>query len=144
MAPGGIKMAEETSNTNPGWDFFKSLIPGQGPIAKSLAKLINTVSDQITLSLAPVHAYRDSIALADGLRVEAQAKADVAVIEIKRDIELKERMERACQRLAKLELRRQRNIESITAKTAKELPEKVSDEPVDQDWVASFFDCCQD
>src|SRR5690242_20014562 len=52
--------------------------------------------------------------------------------------------ERARFRVQEQELRRQRNLESISLQAALMLPESVSDEPVASDWVARFFGNAQD
>jgi hypothetical protein len=41
-------------------------------------------------------------------------------------------------------LRRQRNIEAITDKAIEALPPAVSHDPIEEDWIAHFFEQCQD
>lgn len=52
--------------------------------------------------------------------------------------------ERARERFLRRELKRQRNIESITDAAFEELPEDVSDVPVDDDWCRRFFNVAED
>lgn len=52
--------------------------------------------------------------------------------------------QRAERRRSELENRRQRNIESIAVKAGKELPDQVSEEPVEEDWIYQFINYAQD
>lgn len=78
------------------------------------------------------------------IRRKARAEADVAAILARGDEEVQEINLRAAERLANNELRRQKNIESIVVQAVEALPDQVSDEPVDEDWVAQFFSYSQD
>lgn len=53
-------------------------------------------------------------------------------------------VKRAASRLLESEIRRQANIESITAKAVTHLPETVSPDPVNPDWVTRFLNAAQD
>lgn len=83
-----------------------------------------------------------------GIRREAKAKSDARLIEIKGDIEAQGLLAtlegRSTTRGRLTELRRQRNLESIVQGSIQYLPESVSDEQVDPDWTAQFFNNCQD
>ena len=78
------------------------------------------------------------------IRRKAKAEADASLILAETDAERQALLKRAAHRLAIQEVRRQNNIESIINKAVKSLPETVSSEPVDQDWVSRFFDECKD
>jgi hypothetical protein len=78
------------------------------------------------------------------IRKKAKAKADATLILAKADAERQALLNRAAYRLAIQEVRRQQNIENIIKIAASSLPEKVSEEPVDPDWISRFFDECKD
>lgn len=78
------------------------------------------------------------------IRRKARAEADAAAILARGDEEVQEINLRAAERLANNESRRQKNIESIVVQAVEALPDQVSDEPVDEDWVAQFFSYSQD
>ena len=52
--------------------------------------------------------------------------------------------ERADERLFFQEVKRQNNIEAVAWQTVQKVPEQVSDEPVDPDWTARFFESVKD
>jgi hypothetical protein len=85
----------------------------------------------------------------------AQADSEVARIrrddaiedklsEIKGDLEVADFQRRMTVRMQHRDLRRYLNIENIATGTVDFQPRQVSDEPVDQDWLAQFFEHCQD
>jgi len=51
---------------------------------------------------------------------------------------------RASERVDLWEQRRQKNLEDIAHKAVHQLPESVSDEKVDEDWIFQWFNSCQD
>jgi hypothetical protein len=101
--------------------------------SESITKLIEAVANYVEVRHEPK---------AIVLKAEAEAKASVILAQA--NAETMEIAARAAQRLANIEIRRQKNIESITAKAIKELPENPSKEPISPDWVAKFYDDCQD
>lgn len=109
-----------------------SLVNLEG-LSKAATKLIEAVSSAVGILYEPRR-----------IRRKANADADAAVILAKSQVECKDIEVRASERLRNRELRRQNNIENITREALKALPETVSDEPVDEDWVHRFFDNCQD
>lgn len=113
-------------------------------VTKSVAKLLDTVSDQVGLYLEPIHTRRKSQAEAGALKTEATAKAEVSVIKLENKIDIENIKDRAAERVGKREEKRQQNIEAIIKQAADKMPEHVSDESVDEDWVAQFFENCQD
>jgi hypothetical protein len=102
-------------------------------VTKSILKLIDTLKEQIVLSREPTH-----------IREKGKALDDVALGTARTRIGIQEMDEPAAQRALRREAKRQSIIEAITAKAAKVLPQSVSDKPVDVDWVAQFFNHCQD
>jgi hypothetical protein len=79
-----------------------------------------------------------------GIVRKAKAEAEASLILAQADIDKHELAMRAAQRWVNSEMRRQANIEAIANKAVKELPETVNSEPVSEDWMAQFFDGCQD
>ncbi|MDD5367449.1 MAG: DUF2806 domain-containing protein [Anaerolineaceae bacterium] len=74
--------------------------------------------------------------------IKSRGLAEVEVNKAQHDEDLRYR--RAELRVARLEDRRQRNIESIIDKTLPYAPEKISPEKVDEDWTVNFLNHCQD
>lgn len=124
--------------------WYSMLLQGTTAVPKSIAKLFDTVSDQIGLFLEPVHIKRKAVAEADAAIVSAKATAEIREVEVTSKLRIDNIQDRAAERTRKKEQRRQQNIESINAKAANELPDDVSEKPVDPDWVAQFFESCQD
>src|SRR5690348_8760743 len=102
-------------------------------LTEPVNKLIETVSGAVGIVYEPTR-----------IRRKAKAEADAAVIAANAQVQVAEIQRRADKRLRDQELRRQKNIEAITRQAIKVLPETVSSEEVDEDWVAQFFDHCQD
>ncbi len=78
------------------------------------------------------------------IRRRAKAESDALVLRTKAEIEAAELAQRAAARLSYLELRRQENIDSITESAIGLLPEDVSEEETDDDWMVHFFRLAQD
>jgi hypothetical protein len=121
-----------------------ALVQGTTAVPRAAAKLLNTVADQIGFFLEPLHTRRKGKAEADAAVAKAKAEAEIAVIEAKGKLATKDLKDRADERVRRREAKRQQNLEAITAQAARELPESVAEEPVDEDWVAQFFNHCQD
>jgi hypothetical protein len=121
-----------------------ALIQGTTAVPKSVAKLIDTIGDQIGLFLEPTHIRRKGQAEADVMVAQAKAKGLVAVLGLQNKLALQDIQDRAEERVKRQEAKRQKNLEAIAAQAARELPGTVSDQPVDEDWIAQFFNHCQD
>lgn len=102
-------------------------------LSRPLSKLVDAVSSGVGNLYEPTR-----------IRREAKAKAEAQLILAEADIKTRELQRRADERVQHRELRRQMNIENITAKAAGELPEHVDEKRVDEDWVTQFFEQCQD
>ncbi len=135
-------MADASPSPEP--DRILALIQGTTAVPRSIAKLIDTVREQIGLFLEPYHIRRRGQAEADVVVTEAKAKADIAVIRLENKLAIRDIEDRAEERVRRQEAKRQENLEAITAQAAREIPESVSDQPVDEDWVAQFLNNCQD
>jgi hypothetical protein len=134
-------MSDQLPAPAPG--FWLSLVQG-GSVRKSIAKFIDTIGDQISLFLEPTHVRRKGKAQADVRVVDAKADAEIATVVLQNKIALRDIEDRADERVRRREAKRQANLEAIAAQAVKELPESVSEEPVDEDWVAHFLNHCQD
>lgn len=99
----------------------------------------------------PVSKLIDAVRSATGVRYEpnrirrkARAEADARIILAKADIQVSEITQRAAHRMIHREVRRQENIDAIVDSAMKQLPDSVAKEPVDDGWLAGFFEQCQD
>lgn len=105
---------------------------------------IDIKSDSVTKLIDAVQKYVEVRYEPKAIVLKAEAEAKASLILAHADAEKQEIAMRAAQRLANTEIRRQENIESITAKALEELPTSGSKDPVSQDWIAQFYDGCQD
>jgi len=102
-------------------------------LADPAVKLIEAVRSAVGVVYEPTR-----------IRRQAQAEADAAIILAKNQNAVSDIEIRASERLRDRELRRQKNIEDVTQAGLKALPEAVSKDPIDQDWVYEFYEHCQD
>jgi hypothetical protein len=77
------------------------------------------------------------------IRRIANAKAEAAVVQAETDIKITELHRRALQRFVNEEVKKQQNIEAITAKAIPQLEDRSRPENLEDDWVANFFDKCR-
>ena len=115
-----------------------------GSLTEPITKLIETTSNGIGTLYEPTRIRKKAEAEAHAATVQAHSEVKVARIRAEGERELAELADRANQRLAAKELRRQGNIESIVAKAAQQLPDSVSKQPVEADWAVQFFNYVQD
>ena len=104
-----------------------------GRISKPACKLIDAISSAAGILYEPTRIRRRAKAEADAMIVLAEARGQA------QDIEW-----RAARRLMARETRRQRNIETIVTAAVEQLPDAVSEDRVDEDWIFQFFEHCQD
>ena len=102
-------------------------------VSKPVCKLIDVVSGAIGLLYE-----RRRITQA------AHGQAEATVILAEADARAEEITFRSQERLRNREHRRQSNLESIVALAVEELPETVSEEPVNEDWIHHFVGNCAD
>jgi len=100
-------------------------------LSKPLSKLIDAIRSGVGVLYEP-------------RRIRRRAEAEAKIVLFKADLECRDLAERAARRLGFQELRRQQNIDAIVEGAAEALPQTVSAEPVDPDWVSRFFQECQD
>jgi len=144
-----------------------------GSISEPITKLIETVSNAIGVLYEPKQIVRKAIAEKEAAIIRAEADVEIDKIhsraekekeqqqedaqgvislayklsasqELQRDVQIESIEVRTQKRISIQEIRRQINTESIINKAVKYLPEKVSDEKVDDDWVRFFFNYAQD
>lgn len=100
---------------------------------KSIEKLIDNVSSGIGRFYEPTHIKRIT-----------KAKADAKLITTNSEIESNELLQRAEDRNAFRQIRRQHNIEAVLKKSASYLTVTIDDSPVAEDWIVRFFEYAQD
>lgn len=103
-----------------------------GDLAKPATVLIEKVSNAVGVLYEPRR-----------IRKRAEAEAEAEKIKALAGIELSEIQQRGIERFIQQEARKQDNIESITAQAATALPSNANTENLDEDWVAHFFDRCE-
>ena len=102
-------------------------------LSEPLTKLVEVISKGVGTLYAPFGTIR-----------QAKADAEATIIVARADAEAAEIQERAKARIEYRECLRQENIEKISSQAALELPETVSEKPVDTDWTLQYFDYAQD
>jgi hypothetical protein len=102
-------------------------------VEQPLTKLVESVSNAIGTLYEPRR-----------IRKKAKADAEAAVTLAEAEVQVEELKRRASERIAHTEARRQRNIDQIIEQAIKELPESVNEEPINEDWIAQFFNLSQD
>lgn len=119
-------------------------------LSAPLTKLIETVSAGVGKLYEPVHVRRMAKAKSEEVKLIGESVMDaseVPVIYQNGEVSIDSSdfdalAKRTGQRLAFQEMRKQQNIDCVVNNAACELgkSEKVSENPVDQDWVSRFFD----
>lgn len=102
-----------------------------GDLAKPATVLIEKVSNAVGVLYEPRR-----------IRKKAEAEAEAEKIKALAGIELSEIQQRGIERLVHQEARKQENIESITSQAASQLPPEAKTENLEEDWVAHFFEQC--
>lgn len=102
-----------------------------GDLAKPATVLIEKVSNAVGVLYEPRRIKNKAAAEAEARKIKALAHIELSEIE-----------QRGIERLVHQEGRKQENIENITSKAVKELPPEAKTEELEEDWVAHFFDKC--
>lgn len=102
-------------------------------LSEPLTKLVQVTSKGVGKLYAPFGTVR-----------QARADAESKIIHAHADLEVLNIQERAKERIIHKESLRQENIEKIVCQAALELPDAVSSEPLDDDWIIQFFNQAQD
>lgn len=104
-----------------------------GKLSEPLTKLVECLSAGCGQLYGPLGTVRQAKADGQALRIKAQAEAECLEIQT-----------RARHRAEHIEVVRQQNLDRVAALAALELPEQVSEEPVDQGWTLQFVSGAQD
>ncbi len=112
---------------------FEVNLPEIGKLSEPMNKLIDAVTGAIGSFLDP-----------DKIQSRATARAVALRTKTKSEIQASELRQNARERSRLREERRQRNVESITAKALHALPDQVGEGKPDDDWINRFFENCQD
>jgi Protein of unknown function (DUF2806) len=102
-------------------------------LSAPLTKLIEVVAAGCGRVYGPTDVRRTAAAEGDAMVLLEEAKARVSELAL-----------RAANRILDTEIRRQENIDAITQIAQEQLPNEVSDIPVDTDWATRFFREAQD
>lgn len=112
-------------------------------VRASTAKLIDTVRDFAGWGFEP-RRIRDMADAESYARIKAtETNVEIQRVKDEGQFERRERKLRAADRIAWTQERQQSNIESIILSAERELPDTISEIPVDPDWTAQFFDGCK-
>lgn len=125
-------------------------------LSKPMTKLITVLSSGFGTIYKPIGIRREAVAQAEAtlMNGDAQLMVDVkrarAMAEVEADNLLlidaadSQILQRAQDRLHHRELTRQINLEGVAAAATLDMPDEVSDTPVDEDWKTRFFNVAQD
>lgn len=102
-----------------------------GDISKPVTVLIEKISNAIGIVYEPKRIVN-----------KAKAEAEAKKIKTLSKIELDDLEQRTFQRVLQQEIRKQENIEQITAKAIESLDSNANVESLEEDWVAYFFKQC--
>ncbi|MDK1311353.1 TIGR03899 family protein [Pseudoalteromonas ardens] len=120
-------------------------------LGKSIEKILDVIARGTGILYEPVKIRRAAEAEAYKIKLLAEAQANkhktftAAKVEEKLVYERAKDclIERAAQRKLHKELSKQRNIEKVFALAAMAVPEKVSEDPVDTDWLNQFIEAAE-
>lgn len=104
-----------------------------GDLSQPVTTLIEKISNAIGVIYEPTKIRRNAKA-----EVEAHRITVLAGLDLQNEVE-----HRAMQRMLVQETRKQNNIENIIQKTVEELPEDAQVDSLNEDWLANFFDKCE-
>jgi uncharacterized repeat protein (TIGR03899 family) len=109
------------------------LVDAVKALSQPITKLIEVMAAGCGKVYEPTHIRRASRAEADALVIMEEARSRATEISV-----------RAAKRVLDIETRRQENIEAIAQIAQEQLPNEVSEDPVDQDWATRFVREAQD
>jgi Protein of unknown function (DUF2806) len=103
-----------------------------GELSKPATVLVEKVCNAVGIVFEPTRIVR-----------QANAEAKAEIIKAKASVEIRNIEHRAIDRFIHQETRKQENIESITFQAASSLTNDAKVELLDEDWVAHFFNHCE-
>lgn len=126
--------------------------------SKAIRKLISVTASGVGAVAGSWLTRKNAKAEADSIRLLAQAQRDASdiangkkavdkngeIVTINHNEVITNENSEIQVRLDFQESKRQKNLEDIVHQAALELPETVSDDPVDEDWISKFFTYAQD
>ncbi len=116
--------------------------------SEPIKKLIEELSKGVGSVYEPTRIVQKAKAEAEALKItsraEANASAESKMIAKFSELKLIPIEQRIKERVDFIEERRQRNIDNTVSYAIKQLPESVSKEHVDSDWMTNFINKCQD
>ena len=104
-----------------------------GDLSQPVTILIEKISDAIGVVYEPTKIRRNAKAAADANRIMVLSDLDLQ----------SEVAHRGIQRLITQQTKKQINIENIIQQSIEELPDSAEVEQLDEDWLANFFDKCE-
>jgi len=102
-----------------------------GELSKPATVLVEKVCNAVGVLYEPTRIRRQAQAEADATKINALARMELSALE-----------ERAFERLAHQEARKQENIERITYQAASQIAPDSKPENIEPDWIAHFFKQC--
>ncbi len=118
---------------------------GAGVATKPVLKFLETISPAFGRVYRPVEIVIEAKAQVKANKIKALGDLEIEEALEKRHSEIAQtQIERASDRKKFTENRRQANLEDIFQKVPEHLPETVSEEKVDEDWVFQFIENSQD
>lgn len=117
---------------------------GTKHISNTAKDLINKISSAIGVYYEPTRIVREARAKAEAKIITANADAEAKRLATLAKIDLQNEIkQRALERLVQQEVRKQANIEAITDKAIKFLPDDARPSELDEDWIVHFFKQCE-
>lgn len=107
-------------------------------------KIIEACGSTLGWVMEPRQIRRIGRAEVDVSIMKEHAQVEMAAIRKEGELKTAEIAKRADYRMRYRELQRQANLESVIARGLAHAPDVGATEPVDPDWLAKFFDECQD
>lgn len=115
-----------------------------GDITAPVTKLIEVASQGLGTLYEPRRIREQAKAEAEATKIRADAEGQAAMIQAKWQAEKDALEARTAARTKAWEMRRQKNIEAIVDIAHDQLPQSVSADKVDDDWILQFFSLAQD
>lgn len=113
-------------------------------LSKPIQKLIDNVGRAVGILYEPRYIRKKAEAEADAKRIMAGGEVDAKLIKAVGEKEISNLLNYSHHRQDYKEIRRQMNVYAIVKESIKYLPDTVSDDPVNEDWIFEFFNCCED
>lgn len=121
------------------------ILIGARVVSKPVLKFIETISPALGRAYRPIEIIVEAKAQVRADKIKALGELDnQEAVELRKTEIAKSRAQRAADRNEFTENRRQANLEDIFQQVPEHLPEAVSDEKVDEDWMFQYIGNAQD